>query len=283
MSTSGGAPTDLNGHTIDGVKAQDVAAEHQPDVPLDPATRAVVAEQLMVARQTAMKYPTAADAEAAGYRLVAGFGPGSGAHYIGGPMTGSGPFDPTHAQSLIYAGTSPTSPIVGLMYFGLGETAPEGFAGPNDHWHRHSSVCTTFANGKIDVPFPPDHDVTQEQCTSVGGRYMQTTGWMVHAWVVPGWGEPVRRLLTREPEPPLCRRHLQHRQRWHVPGALETFGSLTTRDVVKRPIVATEEGPQAGTQRARGRAPVAQLGCEPLVLLRTPRNASAAPIRPALS
>ncbi len=182
--------TDLNGHTVEGVKASDVAAEHQPDVPLDPATRTLLAQQLVTARETAMRYPTVADAEAAGYRLVAGFGPGSGAHYIGGPLTGPGPFDPSSPQSLIYAGTNPTSQMVGLMYFGLGDTAPEGFAGPNDHWHRHSSVCTTFTNGKLDVPFPPDADVTQEQCASVGGNYMQTTGWMVHAWVVPGWESP---------------------------------------------------------------------------------------------
>ena len=27
------------------------------------------------------------------------------------------------------------------MYYAMGNTAPEGFAGPNDHWHRHSNVC----------------------------------------------------------------------------------------------------------------------------------------------
>jgi hypothetical protein len=183
-------PTDLNGHEIHGVKAHDVAAETQPDAPLDPATRALLKEQLTIARETAMRYPTAADAVAAGYHLVAGFGPGAGAHYIGGPMTGPGTFDPARALSLLYDGTSPTSGIVGLMYFGMGEQAPEGFAGPNDHWHRHSHVCTTFANGKIDVPFPPDSDVTAAQCASVGGRYMAITGWMVHAWVVPSWESP---------------------------------------------------------------------------------------------
>jgi hypothetical protein len=182
--------TDLNGHEIKGVKEQDVAAEHEPDVPLDPADRTLLSQQLVVARETAMKYPTTADAVAAGYRLVAGFGPGAGAHYIGGPMTGPGSFDPTQAQSLLYAGTDPGSPMVGLMYFGMGETAPEGFAGPNDHWHRHSAVCTTFGPNGIDVPFPPDQDVTREQCTSVGGNYMETTGWMVHAWVVPSWESP---------------------------------------------------------------------------------------------
>ena len=137
-----------------------------------------------------MQYPTVADAEVAGYRLVAGFGPGSGAHYIGGPFTASGPFDATKVQSLIYAGTKPTSPIVGLMYFGMQEAAPQGFAGPNDHWHRHSAVCTKYTDGKLDVPFPPDADVTKAQCDSVGGFYMAITGWMVHAWVVPGWESP---------------------------------------------------------------------------------------------
>ena len=105
-------------------------------------------------------------------------------------MTGPGPFDPTRVQSLIYAGTHPDSPIVGLMYLGLGDTAPEGFAGPNDHWHRHSNVCTTFVDGKLDVPFAPDRDISPEQCTAVGGRFMSITGWMVHAWVVPGWESP---------------------------------------------------------------------------------------------
>jgi hypothetical protein len=182
--------TDLNGHHIHGAKAQDVAAEQQPDQPLDPATRALLQEQLTTARATALRYPTVADAETAGYRLVAGFGPGSGAHYIGGPMTGPGPLDASKPQSLLYDGTSPTSQIVGLMYFGMGDTPPEGFAGPNDHWHRHSSVCTTFQNGMIDVPFPPDSDVTEAQCAAEGGHYMKITGWMVHAWVVPGWESP---------------------------------------------------------------------------------------------
>ena len=27
----------------------------------------------------------------------------------------------------------------------------------------------------------------KQQCAAVGGSYMATTTWMVHAWVVPGW------------------------------------------------------------------------------------------------
>jgi len=181
------APTDLNGHQIEGVKAHDIAAENQPDVPLDPTTRATLAQQLVVARATAMRYPTVASAEAAGYHVIGGFGPGSGAHYIGGfsGLFGGG-FDPSRPLALIYDGTSPTSQMVGLMYYGFGNTAPEGFAGPNDHWHRLSNVCTRGAQ----VLSPPDSDVTQEQCTALGGFFMKITGWMVHAWVVPGWESP---------------------------------------------------------------------------------------------
>jgi hypothetical protein len=179
--------TDLNGHLIQGVKAQDVAAEVQPDTPLDPNTRAAVQQQLVVARETAMRYPTVASASAAGYRLIGGFGPGSGAHYIGG-FGGAfgGGFDPSKPLALIYDGTSPTSQMVGLMYYGMGNTAPEGFAGPNDHWHRHSNVCTRGS----EVLSPPDADITEAQCAALGGFFMKITGWMVHAWVVPSWESP---------------------------------------------------------------------------------------------
>jgi hypothetical protein len=189
-SAASSSVTDLNGQHVHGVKAQDVSAEAQPDQPLDAPTRALLAQQLVEARAHALQYPTVADATAAGYRLAGGFAPGSGAHYIGGPMTGQGAFDPNAAQSLIYDGTSPTSKVIGLMYYAMGAQAPEGFAGPNDHWHRHSSVCTKFTSAGIDVPFPADADVTKAQCTQVGGFFMAITGWMVHAWVVPGWESP---------------------------------------------------------------------------------------------
>ena len=184
-----GGVTDVNGQHVHGVKAADVAAEAQPDQPLDAATRDLLAQQLTTARAHALQYPTVADATAAGYKLAGGFAPGSGAHYIGGAITGDGPFDPNAAQSLIYDGTSPTSKIVGLMYYAMG-SAPEGFAGPNDHWHRHSHVCIKPSPTGIDVPFPADADVSQQQCSGAGGFYMAITGYMVHAWVVPGWESP---------------------------------------------------------------------------------------------
>ena len=184
--------TTLNGQQVKGVKAADVAAESQPDQPLDATTRATLKTQLTEARDFALRYPTVADATAEGYRLAGGFAPGSGAHYITySGLTGAGAFDPTKPISLIYDGTNPASQVIGLMYYGLGENAPEGFAGPNDHWHRHSNVCIKNGPNGLDVPFPADQDVTAAQCAGVQGNLLKTTGYMVHAWVVPSWESPL--------------------------------------------------------------------------------------------
>jgi hypothetical protein len=200
-SGSHAAPTDLNGHVIHGVKGHDVAQELQRDKLLDPQTRAALQMQLIAARNAAMQYPTVADAERAGYHLVGGgYGPGSGAHYIGFGGGGFGHFDPSKPPTLIYDGTSPTAQVIGLMYLGTAKDgrAPEGFAGPNDHWHRHSGVCLKGLN----VIFPVDASVTQAQCTAKGGSYMNITTWMVHAWVVPGWESPAGVFSHENPDLP---------------------------------------------------------------------------------
>jgi hypothetical protein len=185
-------PATLNGEKVKGVKAQDVAAEEQPNQPIDAATRDALKRQLTIARDYGLRYPTVADATAAGYRLAGGFAPGSGAHYITyGGMTGGGEFDPAKPISLIYDGVSPTSQVIGLMYYGIGEGAPEGFAGPNDHWHRHSNVCIKSGPNGLEVPFPADADVTEAMCNDVQGSLMKITGYMVHAWVVPSWESPL--------------------------------------------------------------------------------------------
>ncbi|HEV7525425.1 MAG TPA: hypothetical protein VGP92_10690 [Acidimicrobiia bacterium] len=157
-----------------------------PDQPLDQATRAVQAAQLVAAREAALRYPTVADAQRAGFVLAGGFSPLTGTHYMDfGHAVGV--FDPAHPGSFIYDGTSPTSKIIGLMYLGSDVNPPEGFAGPNDHWHRHANTCVIFESGTISVPFPADSSVTISQCAAVHGTFMRRTIWMVHAWVVPGW------------------------------------------------------------------------------------------------
>ncbi len=170
----------------------DEVAENQPDQPLDAATRAQLAAQLTEARAVALRYPTVADAIQGGYHRAGTFAPGVGAHYVSySGLSGPGPVDVERPEALIYDGTSPTSRVAGLMYYAMAPTAPEGFAGPNDHWHRHLGVCVQFTPSGINVPLPADADVTAAQCAAVQGSYLSITGWMVHAWVVPGWESPL--------------------------------------------------------------------------------------------
>jgi hypothetical protein len=164
------------------------------EIELDPRTQRLLDEQLAPTAELVRKYPTIADAEAGGYRRAGPFTPGLGTHYIGGEMrmvTGGvvGP-DEISGPVLIYDGIAPDSPIAGFMYMALGEEEPEGFIGPNDHWHWHTNVCVVMNDDVLDTPLGADREVTQEQCDRYGGSLIENTGWMVHVWAVPGYENP---------------------------------------------------------------------------------------------
>jgi hypothetical protein len=174
------------GHTHDNSEA-----------PLDQATQAELDAQLAKTQEFVRLYPTVRDAEAAGYRRQGPFGPGLGAHYMkftgvsaSSTMTDEALANPT----LIYNGIEPDAPLVGFMYniFSLDtENPPEGFAGPNDHWHYHTNVCIVFRpDGGIDAPLGADTTAPKELCDQYGGRLIANTGYMVHVWTVPGWESP---------------------------------------------------------------------------------------------
>lgn len=158
------------------------------DQPLNAPTRALLAAQLVEARAAALRYPTVADAVKAGFLQAGQFSPLTGAHYIN--LRGVNNFDPSTPGSLIYDGTSPTSKVIGTMYLASSQNPPEGFAGPNDHWHRHANTCVIFNRTGIVIPFAADSDVTISMCNAAHGVFMRRTSWMVHAWVVPGWESP---------------------------------------------------------------------------------------------
>jgi hypothetical protein len=160
-----------------------------PDKPLDVATRALLAQQLVAARAAALKYPTVADAQRAGMLQAGKFSPETGAHFIS--YSGLTTFDPANPASYIYDGISPSSKVIGLMYLSLSTLPPEGFVGPNDHWHRHTNTCVVYKGSQITIPFAADSSVTRAQCDAQHGQFMRETAWMVHAWVVPGWESPL--------------------------------------------------------------------------------------------
>lgn len=180
-----------------GLSALENGHQHgSGEVELDPRTKALLDEELDQTRELIDKYPTIADAEAAGYRRAGPFSPGLGTHYVnyggyggenGDALVGA---HETMVPVLIYDGLEPTAPIAGFMYMVLGGESdePEGFTGPNDHWHYHTNTCLVFQDGEIEAPLGADRaDVSQELCDRYGGQLIQNTGYMVHVWTVPGY------------------------------------------------------------------------------------------------
>jgi hypothetical protein len=155
------------------------------------AERRQLADQLVQVRDLAMRYPTVADAESAGYELTTPYAPGTGAHYGKDADTQppGQPLDLTKPQSFLYDGTEPGSRLVGVMYVQLGgDTAPDGFAGPLDTWEAFPGQC--LEKGTTDPVFPTKDSVTKDECDEAHGTFVDVTAWIQHVWVVPGWEAP---------------------------------------------------------------------------------------------
>lgn len=139
--------------------------------------------QLRQAATVGAKYPTAADAIAAGYFMVTPWVPGIGAHYMNTNYLKA--FDPTKPAILLYNGNAPTSVLVGVSYAIWQNAVPAGFTGPNDNWHEHPQLCMIggFVAGGDGTP--------ADLCKLVGGYKGNGLGsshlWMMHLWQVPGW------------------------------------------------------------------------------------------------
>lgn len=154
-----------------------------PFVPLDASERDAFAEQVRQSNQVVAKYPTAADAEAAGWHRITPYVPCIAAHYLNSSVL-DGTFDPTAPEILLFDGTDPDSKIVGLSYlvFTDPENPPEGFVGDNDPWHIHRQLCIG-ADGVVG-----DESTTDAQCEQRGGRVIPLDNlWMMHMWNVAGW------------------------------------------------------------------------------------------------
>jgi hypothetical protein len=168
-------------------------------VPVDAATQQLLDAQLAHTKPLIAKYPTVKDAEAAGYHRQGPFSPGLGAHYSG-PGATKVSFGPTlegdalDNPMLIFDGIDPDSKLAGFMYniFSLDtQNPPEGFAGPNDHWHYHTDVCLVMRpDGGVDAPLGADASATKELCDKYNGRLIANTGYMAHVWPVPGYESP---------------------------------------------------------------------------------------------
>ena len=171
-----------------------VQHNHGFELPMSQADRKELARELTLAQETALRYPTLADAERAGMFRAGPFSPGLGTHMINPAsyayQAGAGRMTDAqieHPLAWIYDGTKPESPVAGLFY-SAAVPDPEGFIGPNDVWHEHTNICLTLRpGGGFDAPLGADHDATAAQCNAVGGTLMKATGPLLHAWVVPGY------------------------------------------------------------------------------------------------
>lgn len=163
---------------------------------LDPMVRAELGDQLTVAREAAMRYPTVADAKAAGMIGGTGSVPGTGVHFQfpGAESLRSirpdGTLDPAQPGSWMYDGTADDAPVVGVMYNVLTPDPPTGFVSDRDAWHQHENVCTKVEDGDLILPLDGRTDATEADCDAVGGVFAERSSWMLHAWVVPGWESP---------------------------------------------------------------------------------------------
>jgi hypothetical protein len=150
----------------------------------DPAVRDKLAQQVLAARTVAARYPTAADAVKGGYFKSTVYVPCIGAHYTNVRLVR--PYvDPANPAELLFDGSGPDAKIVGLSYLVFSNGSPEGFAGPNDHWHRHN------ANGGLCIRaglVVGNEKTTPADCTKRGGTKTPLDNvWMCHMWIVSGW------------------------------------------------------------------------------------------------
>lgn len=152
--------------------------------PLTQAESVALQAQQALARGVALKYPTVATAEAAGYRKSTVYVPCIGAHYTNTGLVGR--FDPSAPSELLYDGTTPDAKIVGLSFLIFHPGGPpEGFAGPNDKWHQHTFNGGLCLKGGLVVGA---ESTSAKECAARGGQKAALKDiWMVHDWVVPGW------------------------------------------------------------------------------------------------
>lgn len=183
------------GETAGGSSPTTVAADQghshkgpQAWTPLtDQATCSQLHDEVRRAAAVATRYPTAADAQAAGYVQVTTYIPEIAAHWMKFANVDRR-FDVDNPEMLLYDGNGLDAHIVGLSYYIMGsaDTPPtQGFAGGNTEYHRHVGLCV---KGTLVVG---GEGTTPEECFAEGG--VKTNGsdaWMAHAWVVPGCESP---------------------------------------------------------------------------------------------
>ncbi len=185
-SANGTSPCERSGPPVSEGQASDGHGDRGPSSQVaitDAPTRELLGDQLAGARTVALAFPTAADAQKAGYIRITPYVACIGAHWIKTSIM-DGKFDVNEPEMLLYDASGLDGRMVGLSYWArtTADEPPVGFAGPNDHWHQHIGLCIG-SQGVVGA-----EDTTEAECKRRGGQKTDgSNAWMVHAWVVPGW------------------------------------------------------------------------------------------------
>ena len=114
-----------------------------------------------------------------------GFDPGAPEILLYAPADGSlvdGPL----GQCLDGQWVGPDLSLVGTAFLlppdVVGIDHPAAFTGDLDNWHSHFNLCRGNARGR-------DSFVTRAECEAGGGNWFDAIGWMLHAWVAPGFDD----------------------------------------------------------------------------------------------
>jgi hypothetical protein len=143
-------------------------------------------QQIMDARQVAVRLDTIEKAQAAGYIRTTSDVPYMGQHWLNMDYLRDGKFDPTQPEGLLFSKIDGgPEKLVGVWFLqlpGIGgvsrEVEPVGFASDLDLWHAHVGLCLVGFSGASEGE-------TAESCAAKGGRFTADLRWMMHVWVTP--------------------------------------------------------------------------------------------------
>ncbi len=152
-----------------------------PEVPLTPEEQVVFDKQWAKASAAALELNTTEKAAAAGYVQGTPDVEGVGAHWINWQLVAE-PFNAAKPSMLLFSHIGGSDKLIGFSYFVKSATAPKGFAGTNDMWHRHYGQCIVHG-WLVSADMP-----VSSLC--MGNWLNGKDLWMLHAWIVPEFANP---------------------------------------------------------------------------------------------
>ncbi len=180
-------------HDRAGVSSNDPSTHAESAVTYEELPKQTKAEVDQVAALWANRYPTAAEAQRDGWFRATKNLYGIGAHYLrSASFSGATIFDRSSPNVMLFDGEGPDAKFAGVSYIVLG--TPEGFAGGDDVWHAHTSVCI---QGGTVTSLSEDNSpvwMSEAECRADGGQVLPIgAAEMLHVWIGPDYidGAPI--------------------------------------------------------------------------------------------